>query len=358
MTRPTVRLPKSALRLPKSPVPLPRSALRLLGLLSSAAGLVVLALAVPRAAGTDWAAVRSHLGHISGPQVALMCGLAGAALWSYTYVLSAALPGLTLRQALWMNCTGSAVSNLLPLGGGAGVAVTYAMARGWGHPPRAVAVCVALTGVCNVAARLVLSAVGALLLAGTPVPGIGWAAAAGGVALVLPVAVAAAWPAVRHRRRAPGTHRRTAPAGAPGRLVRRARQSAARLRDESRDVVRRSWARLVCGMSATLGAQGALFLACLQATDSRTGTADALAVFAASRLLTQIAVTPGGIGVTECAAAVALVALGGAPTAVASAMLLFATFTHLLEIPLGALTGALWLLRAGRRRPAPAPAAP
>ncbi|WP_244413732.1 lysylphosphatidylglycerol synthase transmembrane domain-containing protein [Streptomyces hygroscopicus] len=353
-----MRLPKPPLRLPKSPVRLPRSALRLLGLLSSAAGLVLLALAVPRAAGTDWAAVRSHLGHISGPQVALMCGLAGAALWSYTYVLSAALPGLTLRQALWMNCTGSAVSNLLPLGGGAGVAVTYAMARGWGHPPRAVAVCVALTGVCNVAARLVLSAVGALLLAGSPVPGIGWAAAAGGVVLVLPVALAAAWPAVRHRRRTPGTHRRTAPAGAPRRIVRRARQSATRLRDESRDIVRRSWARLVCGMSATLGAQGALFLACLHATGSRTGTAEALAVFAASRLLTQIAVTPGGIGVTECAAAVALVALGGAPTAVASAMLLFATFTHLLEIPLGALTGALWLLRAGRRRPAPAPSAP
>ena len=69
MTRPAVRLPKPPLRLPKSPVRLPRSALRLLGLLSSAAGLVLLALAVPRAAGTDWAAVRSHLGHISGPQV-------------------------------------------------------------------------------------------------------------------------------------------------------------------------------------------------------------------------------------------------------------------------------------------------
>ncbi|MGW7578834.1 lysylphosphatidylglycerol synthase domain-containing protein, partial [Streptomyces sp. NPDC054765] len=141
-------------------------------------------------------------------------------------------------------------------------------------------------------------------------------------------------------------------------IVRRAREVAARLREASRDVVRRSWARLVCGMTATLAAQGALFVACLDAAGSRTGTGAALAVFAASRLLTQIAVTPGGIGVTECAAAVALVALGGAPAAVASAMLLFATFTHLLEIPLGALTGALWLLRAGRRRPAPAPAAP
>ncbi|MFE1762619.1 lysylphosphatidylglycerol synthase domain-containing protein [Streptomyces angustmyceticus] len=337
---------------------LPKSALRLLGLLSSAAGLVLLALALPRAAGTDWAAVRTQLGHIGGPQMALLCALAGAALWSYTYVLGAALPGLTLRQALLVHCTGSAVSNLLPLGGGAGVAVTYAMTRRWGHPPRAVTVCVALTGVCNVAARLVLSAVGALLLAGSPVPGIGWAAAAGGVVLALPVALAAGWPVLRHRRRAPGTRRPPGPAGPLRHAARRARRLAVRLRDESRDVVRRSWVRLVCGMAATLAAQGALFLACLQAAGAGSGTGEALAVFAASRLLTQIAVTPGGIGVTECAAAVALVALGGVPAAVASAMLLFATFTHLLEIPLGALTGALWLLRAGRRRPAPAPAAP
>ncbi|MGX1755409.1 lysylphosphatidylglycerol synthase domain-containing protein [Streptomyces lydicus] len=337
---------------------LPKSALRLLGLLSSAAGLVLLALAVPRAAGTDWAAVRAHLGHISGPQVALLCGLAGATLWSYTYVLGAALPGLTQRQALLVHCTGSAVSNLLPLGGGAGVAVTYAMTRRWGHPPHAVAVCVALTGVCNVAARLVLSAVGALLLVGTPVPGIGWAAAAGGVVLALPVVLAAGWPVLRRCRRAPAARLRAVPAGALRHRARRARELAVRLRDESRDIVRRSWARLVCGMAATLAAQGALFLACLQAAGSRTGAGEALAVFAASRLLTQIAVTPGGIGVTECAAAVALVALGGAPAAVASAMLLFATFTHLLEIPLGALTGAWWLLRGGRRRPAPAPAAP
>ncbi|PJJ03033.1 uncharacterized membrane protein YbhN (UPF0104 family) [Streptomyces sp. 2333.5] len=337
-------------------VRLPTLAVRLLGLLSSVTGLVLLALAVPKAAGTDWAAVRGQLGHLSGPELALMCASAAATLWSYTYVLTAALPGLTQRQALLVHCTGSAVSNLLPLGGGAGVAVTYAMTRRWGHPPRAVAVCVALTGVCNVAARLFLSAVGALLLARTAVPGIGWAAAAGAVVLVLPAAYAAVRPAVRrraHRGRRPG-----APAGAARRrITAHARRLAAGVR-AGRDVLRRSWPQLVCAMAATLAAQGVLFLVCLQAAGARTGAGDALAVFAASRLLTQIAVTPGGIGVTECAAAVALVALGGAPAAVASAMLLFAAFTHLLEIPLGALTGALWLLRPGGRRPAPAPAAP
>ncbi|WP_329149343.1 flippase-like domain-containing protein [Streptomyces sp. NBC_01456] len=336
---------------------LPACAVRLLGLLSSVTGLVLLALAVPKAAGTDWAAVRAQLAHLGGAQLALMCASAAAALWAYTYVLTAALPGLTQRQALLVHCTGSAVSNLLPLGGGAGVAVTYAMTRRWGHPPRAVAVCVALTGVCNVTARLFLSAVGALLLARTAVPGIGWAAAAGAVVLVLPAACAAVRPAVRAHR-APRARRPGVPTGAlRRRITAGARRLAAGVR-AGRDVLRRSWPQLVCAMAATLVAQGALFVVCLQAAGARTGTGDALAVFAASRLLTQIAVTPGGIGVTESAAAVALVALGGTPAAVAAAMLLFAAFTHLLEIPLGALTGALWLLRPGGRRPAPAPAAP
>ncbi|GLW16849.1 hypothetical protein Stsp01_35920 [Streptomyces sp. NBRC 13847] len=336
---------------------LPACAGRLLGVLSSATGLVLLALAVPKAAGTDWSAVRDRLAHLGGAQLALMCAAAAAALWTYTYVLTAALPGLTQRQALLVHCTGSAVSNLLPLGGGAGVAVTYAMTRRWGHPPGAVAVCVALTGVCNVAARLFLSAVGALLLARTAVPGIGWAAAAGAVVLVLPAAYAAVRPVAR-RHRAHRARRTHAPAGAPRRRITAgARRLAAGVRT-GRDVLRRSWPQLACAMTATLAAQGALFLVCLQAAGARTGWGDALAVFAASRLLTQIAVTPGGIGVTESAAAVALVALGGAPAAVAAALLLFAAFTHLLEIPLGALTGALWLLHPGARRPAAAAAAP
>ncbi|WP_433857164.1 lysylphosphatidylglycerol synthase domain-containing protein [Streptomyces kronopolitis] len=335
---------------------LPACAGRLLGVLSSAAGLVLLALAVPRAAGTDWSAVRDRLAHLGGAQPALMCAAAAAALWTYTYVLTAALPGLTRRQALLVHCTGSAVSNLLPFGGGAGVAVTYAMTRRWGHPPGAVAVCVALTGVCNVAARLFLSAVGALLLARTAVPGIGWAAAAGAVVLALPAVYAAVRPLVR--RRAPRVRRPDAPAGTlRRRITAGARRLAAGVRT-GRDVLHRSWPQLMCAMTATLAAQGALFVVCLHAAGARTGTGDALAVFAASRLLTQIAVTPGGIGVTESAAAVALVALGGAPAAVAAALLLYAAFTHLLEIPLGALTGALWLLHPGVRRPAPAPAAP
>ena len=218
------------------------------------------------------------LGHISGPQVALTSGLAGAALWSYTYVLSAALPGLTLRQALWMNCTAAPSAICCRSAAVRGsrsltpwrVAGAFAARRGRVRRAHRSA---------QAAARLVLSAVGALLLAGTP-----FRASAGRrprAAPVLPVALAAAWPAVRHRRWTPGPTG-ACTAGAPRRIVRRARQSATRRRDESRDIAAAPGRGLVCGMSATLGAQGGLFLACLRATGSRTGTVEALAVFAAS----------------------------------------------------------------------------
>ena len=45
----------------------------------------------------------------------------------------------------------------------------------------------------------------------------------------------------------------------------------------------------------------------------------------------------------------ALVALGGAPAVVAAGLLLFRGFTYLLEIPVGGITLAIWLLRNRRR---------
>ncbi|RVU15913.1 UPF0104 family protein [Streptomyces antnestii] len=328
---------------------------RLLGLASAAAGTALLVLAVPRAAGTQWSAVRASLGQIDGSHLAILGALAGVCLWAYTYVLSASLPGLTRSRALVLNCTGSAVSNLLPAGGAAGVAVTYSMTRRWGHPPRAVAACIVVTGVCNVLARLVVSVAGVLVLAGLSVPGTGWVAGA-----ALPVACLAGgglWLLRQPLRRA--VRRRTPPRlfrGSVARAVVRMRRFARRCRRDCREVWLRSWPRLVGGMAGTLTAQGLLFLACLWVTGAGSGLGPAVAVFAASRLLTQIGITPGGIGITESAAAFALVALGGAPAAVASSMLLYAAFTHLLEIPLGCLTGAFFLLHEGRRARRPAAA--
>ena len=47
-------------------------------------------------------------------------------------MLAAALPGLDLRRGLLLNLSGSAVSNVMPLGGAVGTALNWQMAR-WGH---------------------------------------------------------------------------------------------------------------------------------------------------------------------------------------------------------------------------------
>ncbi|RFU43599.1 UPF0104 family protein, partial [Actinomadura logoneensis] len=134
----------------------------------SLAGAVGLLAALPYLVGVDWTEIGRQLGRLALWELAGLTLLWLAGLWAYTYVFTASLPGLAHRQALLMNAVGSAVSNLLPFGGAAGLAVTFAMARGWGHRNASITVSALVTGLWNVLARLLLPAVGivALLVAG------------------------------------------------------------------------------------------------------------------------------------------------------------------------------------------------
>ncbi len=95
-----------------------------------------------------------------------------ASLLAYTFVLTGSLPGLGHTQALTLNAAGSAVSNLLPFGGAAGVALTMAMTKGWGFPVGAIVASTLVSGVWNMMFRFLLPAAGilALLLSGTAFP--------------------------------------------------------------------------------------------------------------------------------------------------------------------------------------------
>ena len=68
------------------------------------------------------------------------------------------------------------------------------------------------------------------------------------------------------------------------------------------------------------------------------------AAYAVGRLLTTVGVTPGGLGVTEAGTLAVLVAWGADKPAAAAGVLVFALFTHLLEVPLGALGWLAWWL--------------
>ena len=66
------------------------------------------------------------------------------------------------------------------------------------------------------------------------------------------------------------------------------------------------------------------------------------AAFAIGRLLTAVGITPGGVGIVESVAGAALVGWGAEPGPAAAGVILFSIFTHLMEVPLGALGWLAW----------------
>ncbi len=323
---------------------------------SLVAAAALLGLGLPWVTGVGWSAIGLVLGSLSVLTVAGLVALWIAALWSYTYVLTASLPGLTNTRAFALNAVGTAVSNLVPFGGAVGVAVTFPMARGWGHDRQAVMASAVVSNLWNVLARLLLPALGLAALAGVgraegPLKLAAGLASAVLVAIVLGTVTALSW--------APTAALLGGAAESVGRLLPRrwrpvpGRPQGAlqRLREEITARLRRAWAQLTAGMVVSLGCQGVLFWGCLDAAGARPGLAVTVAAFALSRALTVVPLTPNGIGVSETGASALLVTVGGgAPGSVAAGVLVFALITHALEIPAGGIAWSAWAVTARRRR--------
>ena len=126
-------------------------------------------------------------------------------LFVYSFVLTAALPGLSRQRALNLNLTGSAVANVLPFGGAAGMSLNYLMMRSWGFSTAGFSAYTLITNVWSVLLKLALPAVAltALLVSGEHVTetvrwtGLGAAAVLGLVVLVLVAGLATPAAAVR-----------------------------------------------------------------------------------------------------------------------------------------------------------------
>jgi uncharacterized membrane protein YbhN (UPF0104 family) len=303
----------------------------------------------------SWHQIGAEFAAISPWTVAAMAALWLASLWAYTFVLTGSLPGLTHLQALTLNAGGSAVSNLLPFGGAAGVALTFAMTRGWGFTNRQVVVSTLVSGVWNTLFRFILPAVGVLaLLAAGKVPSgrvatAAWTGSLSILALVAVVAAALYWePAAVWLGRALDAGARLLP-----RRIRPAEHAASgmihRLRADTAEVVRTRWAPLSLGMVAFLGLQCAIMAACLHATGAYPGAAETVAVFALSRVLTTALVTPSGAGIMEGGVAALLITFGQPSGAATAAALLFGFWTYTIEIPAGGLALGAWSLLRRRR---------
>jgi len=102
-----------------------------------------------------------------------MTGLEGGSLvliglWNlatYWFVLTAALPGLRLREAAVVNQASTAVSNTLPAGGVIGVGVSIAMLTSWGFPIGSIGRSAVVTGIWNNFVKLGMPVLALSLLA-------------------------------------------------------------------------------------------------------------------------------------------------------------------------------------------------
>lgn len=314
--------------------------------------VVLLGWGLPYFAKTSWSEVLEVLGTVPWWKAILFTALVVCGLYCYTFVMTGAMPGLSHTRALILNVCGSSVSNLLPGGGAVGLAATYSIAKSWGFSVAAVTTMAVVTGVWNVLARAALPLIA--------IVGLSWGATelprsmrdAAVAAIVTGIVVMALFVL------AIGTDRGARALGRGidrmVRLVRRGHTDRVEagltgMRVRTAETVRTGWLPMTLGMGGFFGLYYVLFLLCMATTGIELPFGQLFAAYAIGRLLTAIGVTPGGLGVSESGTAAALVAWGADPAAAMAGVVLFSIFTHLLEVPLGALGWIAWAVmpRAG-----------
>lgn len=323
---------------------------------ASAISVVGIVALMPRLTNAPWQAISSAWREITWWNLALLSLLWAAGLLAHSTVLMGAMPGLTRRRAMTLNLTGSAVSNVLPLGGGLGVGLNYVMVRRWGFSSGQFSLFTVLSNVWTVVAKAALPCLAVTLLIARDVSidqrilvgavvGSTVIALATGVAL----AIASSDRGARFAGRAAQVLPRFGQARHDGAHV-EARLIA--LRHSGAVIVRASWRRMTLGM-VTYYALGALLLwASFHVVGSTLGPVAVLTLFAFERAVTTLPITPGGSGVAEVATTALAIALNGPHdnAVVAAGVLLYRAFTFGLEIPVGGVWLLGWLLLQRSRR--------
>jgi uncharacterized protein (TIRG00374 family) len=135
---------------------------------------------------------------------------------------------------------------------------------------------------------------------------------------------------------------------------------AARFRRDTIVLVEHRWLRLSV---FTVLSQVALFFVLLLSlrhlgiSEQEVSTAEAFAVYAFSRLLSAVPITPGGVGLIDLGYIGGLTAFSGEEkAAIVAAVLLFRALTYAIQIPIGGFTYIIWRVKSDWRRPADAAA--
>ena len=311
----------------------------------------IIAWGMPFFAQTSWHEIGEHLARLGWAPGLELFAYVALGLWLYTFTLTGSLPGLTHLKALTVNLAGSAAGNLLPGGGAAGVAATYLMLRSWGFSRAGISTSVIVSGVWNVVARMVMPLLGVALLSSTDAlpKGVRRGAFTGGIiGLVVIAAFVAILVSPNSTRRfgkwlqrsfgAKLSRRREAKGKNPLDLER----TLSEQRERMTAVTATGWLPMTIGVVGFLGVYFILFWRTMDVVGVDVSVGKLFAAYAVGRLLTAVGVTPGGLGITEAGTLAVLVAWGADKPAAAAGVLIFALYTHLLEVPLGAAGWLAW----------------
>jgi uncharacterized membrane protein YbhN (UPF0104 family) len=325
----------------------------------------IFGFAIPRFAdyGEVWAAVKT----LTPVEFWSLFAATIFNLFTYWFANMAALPGLSLRKAAVLTQTGTSVANMMPAGGAIAIGVTYAQLASWGFTGAETALYVGVTGIWNIFTKLALPvvALALLVITGHSNAALVGAAVIGVVVLIGAVAlltlvfrseamarrigewIGRVGSAILH------LFRRGPVVGMGDRSV--------KFRRETIILVRRRWLRLTW---TTLLSHFALFFVLLLALrdmgvdEHELPAAEVFAVFAFSRLLSSIPITPGGVGMIDLGYIGGLTAIdtaSGAEAQIVAAVLLFRVLTYGIQIPMGAVTYFIWRSKEDWRRDTPPP---
>lgn len=290
----------------------------------------------------------------------------GFNLLTYWWANQAALPGLGIGKAAVLTQTTTTVANTLPAGGAIAIGLTYSILDSWGFSGTSVALYVGVTGIWNIFAKLALPMLALVFLAlsGHLTPTYILAAVFG--LIVLSVAVGLFAMLFRSEEFAIRIGNWL---GRVASWFRRLRHKppvttwgdgAARFRRDTIVLVEHRWLRLSV---FTVLSQVALFFVLLLSlrhlgvSEQEVSTAEGFAVYAFSRLLSAVPITPGGVGLIDLGYIGGLTAFAGEEkAAIVAAVLLFRALTYAIQIPIGGFTYIIWRVKSDWRRPADAAA--
>lgn len=139
-----------------------------IGLLSIAFAIVLLAFFLPHALGIGWRDTARKIEAVPFFDVICLTVVWAAGLWLHAIVLRRSLPGLSRRHAFALNLGGSSVSNILPFGGAAGIGLNYAMLRSWGYDRVQITAFATVSNLVVVLVKIVIAVAGIVALSLMP----------------------------------------------------------------------------------------------------------------------------------------------------------------------------------------------